>query len=235
VELYLPAVIVAFLITVLELTEVVAIVFAVSADQVSMRPVAEGALSGVALVSVLAIVFGAAVAAYPHAYLLWASAVVLAAFGVFLFRSTLRSYRRAAAAAAGATPPPAHAALLQFGGGFSAGAVETTEAAIVLLALTAAGFGYSALVGAVAGGIVLAAAASLVRERIRKVKVPWLKLAGTSLLFTFAIFWSGEAAGVAWPGGDLILVPLVVVIAFGVRGVVFLGTRSAGPTAAGSS
>ncbi|MGA8542816.1 MAG: hypothetical protein WB947_04665 [Thermoplasmata archaeon] len=229
-ELYVPALIAAFLITVLELTEVVALVFALSADQVSIRPVATGAVSGTAVVSAIALGFGAALVAFPHDYLLWASAIVLAAFGVFLFRSTLRTYRRAAAAAAGVPPPPRHG-LVQFGGGFSVGAVETTEAVIVLIALAAAGYGDSALIGAVAGGIVLVVAAALVHEQIRKIKVPWLKLAGTSLLFSFAIFWGGEAAGVAWPGGDLFLVPLVVVIALGVRGLIALGVRPAAPPA----
>lgn len=223
-ELYLPALIVAFVITVLELTEVVALVFALSADQASVRPVALGAVSGTAAVSLIALAFGAALIAFPHTYLLWASAVVLAAFGVFLFRSTLRSYRRAAAAAAGAPGGAPRHHLVQFGGGFSVGAIETTEAVIVLIALAAAGYGFSALVGAVVGGVVLVVAAATVHERIRKIKVPWLKLGGTALLFTFAIFWGGEAAGVAWPGSDLILVPLVVVVALLVRGAVALGT-----------
>lgn len=229
--IYVPALIVAFLITVLELTEVVALVFALSADQATVRPVALGAVGGTAMVSLVALGFGAALVAFPHDYLLWASAVVLAGFGAFLFRSTLKSYRRAAAAAApGAGPPPPRHELVQFGGGFSVGAVETTEAVIVLIALTAAGYGFSALIGAVAGGVVLVAAALAVHERIRKIKVPWLKLGGTSLLFSFAVFWGGEAAGLAWPGGDLILVPMVVLVAIVVRSGVALAMRPASST-----
>ncbi len=232
--LYVPALIVAFLITLLELTEVVALVFALSADQTSVRPVALGAVSGTAVVGLTALGFGAVLVAFPHSYLLWGSAVVLGAFGLFLFRSTLRSYRRAATAAApGGSPPPARHQIVQFGGGFSVGAVETTEAVIVLIALAAAGYGFSALVGAVAGGVVLVIAAVAVHERIRKIKVPWLKLGGTALLFSFAIFWAGEAAGIQWPGGDLILVPLVVGVALLVRGAVALALRArAGPTPA---
>jgi uncharacterized membrane protein len=230
-NLYLPALIVAFLITLLELTEVVALVFALSADQTSVRPVALGAVSGTAVIGVIALAFGAVLIAFPHAYLLWASAVVLAAFGVFLFRSTLKSYRRAAAASApGASPPAARHQIVQFGGGFSVGAVESTEAVIVLLALAAAGYGFSALIGAVAGGVVLVVAAAAVHEKIRKIKVPWLKLGGTALLFSFAIFWAGEAAGLAWTGGDLILIPLVISIAILVRGGVALAMRSDGRT-----
>jgi len=215
---------VAFLITLLELTEVVALVFALSADQSSVRPAALGAVGGLAVVGLIALGFTAVLIAFPHLYLLWASAVILAAFGAFLFRSTLRSYRRARPGAA-ASSAPRHP-VVQFGGGFSVGAVETTEAVIVLIALAAAGYGFSALVGAVAAGLVLVVAAFLVREQIRRIKVPWLKLGGTALLFSFAIFWAGEAAGVAWPGDDLILIPLVVGVALLVRGAIAILLRS---------
>jgi Ca2+/H+ antiporter, TMEM165/GDT1 family len=218
--LYLPALIVAFLITLLELTEVVALVFALSADSGTVRASALGATSGTAVVALAALGLGAAILAFPHEYLLAASAVVLVGFGLFLFRSTLRSYRRAAPPPAGAaSPPPAHRAVL-FAGGFTVGAVETTEAVIVLLAIAAAGYGTSALVGAVAGGGVLIAVAAAVHERVRRIKVPRLKLGATSVLLSFAVFWAGEAAGVAWPGGDLILIPLVVLFAAMVRGAI---------------
>jgi len=233
--LYLPALVVAFLITLLEMTEVVALAFALSADQPSIRPVAAGAVAGTAVVGGIAVGFGAVLVAFPHEYLLWGSAVVLAAFGAFLFRSTLRTYRLLARARAGAPAPPPRHHLVQFGGGFSVGAVETTEAVVVLIALAAAGYGVTALVGALAAGAVLVAAAALVHEQIRRIKVPWLKLGGTSLVLTFAVFWAGEAAGVSWPGGDLVLIPLVVLVALGVRGLVALLTPPAAPPASESA
>ncbi|MGI0071539.1 MAG: hypothetical protein ACRECT_05680 [Thermoplasmata archaeon] len=228
---YLPALVVAFLITLLELTEVVALVFALGADRPSVRPVAWGAVGGTSVIAVVALASGATLAALPRTYLLWFSAVLLAAFGVFLFRSTLRSYRRQSLPATAAAHPRAE--IVAFGGGFWVGAIETTEAAIVLVALAAAGYGFSALVGAVVGGVVLVALAAVLHDRIRRIKVPWLKLGGTSLLFAFATFWAGEAAGVSWPGGDLILIPLVAVAILGVRGGVaaeMRGTRPPSPT-----
>ncbi len=220
ISLYAPAVLAAFLITLLELTEVVALVFALSADAASVRPTALGATSGTAAVGISAFVVGSALLAFPHEYLLTASAIVLVGFGAFLFRSTLRSYRRAAQQKAGTAPSPPVHRTVQFGGGFTVGVIETTEAAIVLIAIAAAGYGPSAVVGAVAGGIVLVAVAAAVHDRIRRIKVPWLKLGATSLLLSFAVFWAGEALGVAWPGGDLILVPLVVVFALAIRGAI---------------
>jgi uncharacterized membrane protein len=218
--LSVPALVIAFVITVTEMTEVVALVFALSADAESVRPGALGAVAGTVTVAVIALASGAAIEALPHGYLLWAAAVVLAAFGVFLFRSTLRSYRRALNPGSGTSPRPRSA--LHFAGGFSVGAVEATEAVIVLLALAAGGAGTSALVGALAGGGVLIVAAALVHERIRRIKVPTLKLGGTAMLFSFAVFWAGEADGLAWPGSDLILVPLFLIAVVLVRGAIAL-------------
>ncbi|HYB77667.1 MAG TPA: hypothetical protein VEE83_03170, partial [Thermoplasmata archaeon] len=100
-QVYLPALAAAFLITVLEMTEVVALVFALAADHSTVRHGALGAVGGTSLVAAIALGFGAVLIAFPRDYLLWGSAVVLAAFGIFLFRSTLRTYRRRRAATAG--------------------------------------------------------------------------------------------------------------------------------------
>ena len=189
------------------MTEVVALVFALGADQRSLRSGAMGAAAGTAVVGGLALGFGAVIVAFPRSDLLWVSAVVLGAFGVFLFRSTLRSYRRAQRPGSA----PALHPTLQFAGGFSVGAVESIEAVIVLLAIAAAGFGLSALVGAGVGGVLLIAAAAVLHDRIRRLKVPPLKLVATSLLFAFAVFWVGEAAGLPWPYADLSLVPLFLI------------------------
>jgi len=230
-QVYLPALAAAFLITVLEMTEVVALVFALAADHSTVRHGALGAVGGTSLVAAIALGFGAVLIAFPRDYLLWGSAVVLAAFGVFLFRSTLRTYRRRRAATAGASPAAGHA-VAQFAGGFSVGAVEATETVVVLLALAAAGYGFSALLGAVAGGAVLVCVAFVVHDRIRRIKVPWLKVGATSVVFSFAVFWGGEAAGVSWPGGDLILLLLVVLGLLIVRGSVELVLRASAPPAA---
>ncbi len=106
--------------------------------------------------------------------------------------------------------------------------MEAVEVVIVLLGLTAAGYAFSAIVGALLAGGILIVLAFLVHERLRRIKVPWLKLFGTAMLFTFAAFWLGEALGVAWPGSDLFLIPLFVVSILAARGLIQLGL---GPTA----
>ena len=188
--LYVPALVIAFLVTLLELTEVVALVFALGSDRASVRPGVYGALAGATLVAGIALGFGAVLERFPTSYLLWAATIVLAAFGVFLFRSTVRSYRRAAS-----PPTPGSSVrrdVVQFGGGFSVGAVEVTEAVVVLLALTAGGYGVSALVGAAVAAVVLVAVASVVHDQIRKIKVPWLKWFGTALVFSLSLIHISE-------------------------------------------
>lgn len=224
-ELYGPAVLVAFLITLLEMTEVVVLVFALSAGERSMAHGAGGAVSGTAVVALVALGFGALLLAFPRDYLLWASAALLAGFGVFLFRSTLKTYRRARGLLPSFPASGGDHRAVQFAGGFSVGAVESTETVIVLIAIAAAGYGFSAIVGAVAAGAVLVVATALVHERIRRFKVPLLKLGATSLLFAFAAFWTGEAANYAWPGSDLFLVPLFLVALVLVRGALGLALR----------
>ncbi len=232
IGLAVAPVVVAFVVTVLELTEVVALVFALSAGTGSVRHGALGATAGTAVVALAALGSGTLLLTLPETALLWASAVVLAAFGVFLFRSTLRTYRRLREAAAGRPSAPRSAAALQFAGGFAVGAVETTEVVVVLLALTAGGAGASAIVGSVAGGAVLVAVAAVVHERIRRIKTAWLKLGATSMVLAFAAFWSGEAAGVRWPGGELVLVPLFAVSLLAVRLALSAALRARPPAPA---
>ena len=140
IALYWPAFVVAFVITVTEMTEVVALVFALSADHRTVAHGGAGAVVGIAVVALVALSLGALLLRLPAAALLWAAAIALAAFGVFLFRSTLRSYRAAQRGPTPATSPTRTRDAVQFAAGVSIGAIEATETVIVLLALTAAGY-----------------------------------------------------------------------------------------------
>ncbi len=228
-----PSLLLAFAVTVVEMTEVVALIFALGAEGGTLRPAALGAIAGTATVGSLASLVGLELTRLPAPLLLGAAAVVLFLFGLFLFRSTVRTFRRARSPA----PPPARArsGSAPFVGGYAAGGIETLETVIVLLAIAAGGHATSAVVGALAGGAVLVALAVAVHERVRRIKPPTLKLAATSALFTFAIFWGGEAAGVAWPGpaglAELDLLPLFVLLLLLVRALV--GWRAALPPPTG--
>ena len=223
----LGALILAFLVTLIEYSEVVILIYALGAERGALRYASIGAAAGSAVVAAIAIGAGSALVALPSSELLGASAIVLFAFGIFLFRSTLRSYRRARAPPSAPGPkiaPPVH-----FAGGFTVGAIETTEAVAVLLPLAAGGQQVAAVVGELAAGVSLGIAVALVHERIRRIKTPWLKLGATSLIFSFATFWAGEALHVTWPYGEVFLIPLFVVALLVVRGAIEAGLRRTRP------
>ncbi len=235
------ALLVAFLITVLELTEVVAVVYAIGAGSRSMRPAAVGASGGVVVVGLVALGTGLAITRFPLQYTLIAAALLLWGFGFFLLRSTLRTYLREArkkrgiqSAKHGGLDDPGLSDHALLAGSFSVGAIETVEAVVVLVALTAGGFGLEAVVGFLLGACLLLGVGVVLHEQIRKIKVPPLKWVATSLLFTFAVFWSGESTGlwsrISFPsvGGvaipaDILLLPLfllallLVWVAIGLR------------------
>jgi uncharacterized membrane protein len=220
----------AFLVTVLELTEVVALVYALGASSRDMRPGVYGAFIGVAFVSLLTLGTGVAIlrfASQATFYLTVVSALILWCFGMFFFRSTVKTYYKEARRRNGLEVKGKKSILDEvgakalFSGGFSVGCVETLEAMIVLLALSTGGFGMEAVIGFIAGGALLLVLGYLLHEQVRKIKVAPLKWFGSTMIFTFAIFWSGEAlehvGPFEWPTlltqfPDIFLVPLFVVV-----------------------
>jgi uncharacterized membrane protein len=217
------AVLLALVITVIELTEVVALVFALRSESGTVRTGAFGAVLGVAAVGAVTLGIGAAIRLLPTWVLLAAAAIVLTGMGVFLFRSTLKSYRRARRPSGAAAPgKPGNERVLQFTGGVTVGAVEMTEVAVVLIGVAAGGQGLAAGVGFALGSAALVAFAFALHGQIRKIKVPTLKLGATCMLFTFAVFWAGEVLAVPWPlrntaAADLVLLPIFAVVFLAVR------------------
>jgi len=197
-------------------------VYAIGAGSRSMRPAA-GASGGVVLVALIALGTGVAITRFPLQYTLVGAALLLWGFGFFLLRSTLRTYLREArkkrgiqSTKRGGLEEPGLSDHALLAGSFSVGVVETVEAVVVLVALTAGGFGLEAALGFILGGILLLGVGVAFHERIRRLKVPPLKWVATSLLFTFAVFWSGESAGlwsrITFPTVGGVVVPVDVVL-----------------------
>lgn len=99
---------------------------------------------------------------------------------------------------------------------FLASAVEVVEAFTIVVTF-----------GANRGEVPLAAAAAVLavaavvlgglaaRAPLARVPENAMKFAVGVLLTTFGVFWSAEGAGVAWPGGDVALAPLLSLILLG--------------------
>ena len=69
-----------------------------------------------------------------------------------------------------------------------------------------------AAAGAAAALIVVVVAGSLVHAPLSRVPENTLKFGVGVMLTGFGMFWSGEGAGVSWPGGDAALVGLIVAV-----------------------
>lgn len=215
----------AVAITLLELTEAVAIVYALGAASHSLRPGLLGSAAGVALVGGIGLVVGVGISHAPLQWTLLVGAVLLWSFGFWLLRSTFGTYlredrrRRGSSSSTSAhSPEEPMGPRGLFATGFSVGSIEALEAVIVLVGIAAGGFPIEALVGALLAGVLLVVAGALLHERIRRLKVPPVKWATTSLLWTYAIFWTGESLGqwglLAWPSSvaglpsDVLLIPI---------------------------
>ena len=86
--------------------------------------------------------------------------------------------------------------------------------------------GLATAAAAVAVALVIAAGIA-VRAPLARVPENTMKFAVGVMLSSFGIFWSGEGAGVRWPGGDAILLAIIpVVLAASIVAVVLLRRRS---------
>jgi uncharacterized membrane protein len=70
-----------------------------------------------------------------------------------------------------------------------------------------------AAVGAAAAALAVLAAGLVVHRPLSRVPENTLKFAVGIMLTTFGIFWSGEGAGVDWPGGDAALFGVLAYVA----------------------
>lgn len=240
----------AFLVALVEMTDVFALVYALGAGVKSMRPGVLGASGGVAVVAAVGLVIGASLSLaaqeFSEAAIHAVATVVLWGFGVILLRSTLKSYVQEAKKRQGISgpkksfpPPSAMTSSELMILGFTVGATETFEALIPLLALSAQGMAAEAIAGGVLGGLVLVPIGWVLRERVKRVKVPLLKWVTTSAVFAFAAQWTFEALveihATPLPPNESALVlslfipPLFIASLLIVRGIVEVWVRSEVP------
>lgn len=88
---------------------------------------------------------------------------------------------------------------------------------VVTFGLTGSGVGKasqvnsldSAIIGAIAAGLLVIVAGALVRAPLARVPENTLKFVVGIMLTSFGTFWGGEGLGVVWPGSDLALLGII--------------------------
>jgi uncharacterized membrane protein len=105
--------------------------------------------------------------------------------------------------------------------------LEGTEVVLIVISLGAAQHRLGLAAVAAAAALVLVTIVGLVVARqLSEVPENTIKTVVGIMLSSFGLFWTGEGAGVAWPGGDLfipVLVAYFVVVYFGFTA--FMRTR----------
>ena len=108
--------------------------------------------------------------------------------------------------------------------------LEGVEVAFIVIAVAAGGAGLlpAAASGAAVAGVLVVGLAVVVHRPLARVPENTLKFAVGVLISAFGVFWTGEGLGIAWPGQDLSLLALIVVmLAAGLAGVRIAGSAAA--------
>jgi len=217
----------AFLASGVEMVEALTIVLAVGVTR-GWRSTLLGAGSAVLLLAVLIAALGPAIASVPIDVLRVAVGALLLVFGLqWLRKAILRAggyvplhdeaatYRTEVEHAAGvALAGPAALDWYSFTVSFKGVFLEGVEVAFIVITFGAArthGVAIAAAAAAAALAVVLAAAA-VVRAPLSRVPENTLKFTVGLLLTSFGTFWSGEGAGVSWPGGDAALLGILALV-----------------------
>ena len=213
-----PAILAAFLASLVEVVEAFTIVLAVATMR-GWRPALMGAGAGLALLLALALAFGPLLGHAPLHLLQFVIGVLLLLFG-------LRWLRKAILRAAGVIAlndedelyaqtegeldraSKAHLPHLDWLAGmtaFKAVVLEGLEVIFIVIALGASNRAllWGAAFGALAACLVVVALGMALHKPLSRVPENTLKFGVGVMLSAFGVFWTGEGLGVEWPGADL--------------------------------
>ena len=217
----------SFLAAGIEVIEMVAIVVAVGATR-SWRAALVGAGGGLVVLAVLVTALGTALRTVPLQPIRLVIGALLLVFGLqWLRKGVLRVAAQGWATGQGeehvddTDVPPGRFDWTGFVLSFKGVSLEGLEVAIIVVAIGgASGALGSAIVGAVAAVVVLAAVGAATYRLIARIPRRALQLFVGAMLSAFGTFWSVLGVGVAWPGGELALLWLAVLYA--VAGLILL-------------
>ena len=230
----------SFLASFVEVVEAFTIVLAVGITQ-SWRPAFAGTGLALLVLAILVLIFGPLLALVPIEVLQFVVGALLILFGLrWLRKAILRSggvlsLRDEAKNFAKETGEPErqkadrHANYLAGLAAFKAVLLEGTEVVFIVIAVGATrGLTLYAGLGALAAFLVVLAIGLAVHRPLSRVPENGLKYVVGLMLTSFGVFWTGEGLGADWPGADLSLVGIFVLVAATALGL----TRWLGATAA---
>ena len=219
----------AFLGSLVEFVEALTIILAVGITR-GWRAAGAGTLAGLGALAVVVLTLGPALLAIPIEVLQLVVGALLLLFGMrWLRKAILRSAgviarhdEEAAFADESRILSSARMARrlsadpLGFATAFKAVALEGIEVVFIVLAVgTAGGMLVPASLGALAALALVAAMGAIVHKPLTRIPENTLKFSVGLLIAAFGIFWLGEGIGIAWPGGDLVLFPILAVLLVG--------------------
>ena len=240
-----PAIVSAFLASLVEAIEALTIVLAVGTVR-GWRPALAGTLAGLAFLALLVLAFGPLIARVPIAYMQLAVGVLLLLFGMrWLRKAILRAGGVIALhdeAEAFATESAALAAARPLSGwdaiaivtAFKAVVLEGLEVVFIVLAIgAAAGLLVPASLGALAACGLVVIVGCAVHRPLARIPENTLKFAVGVLLSAFGAFWVGEGLGFHWPGDDLAIIGIAAFFLAAAAAAVGRISRNAAPLARG--
>jgi uncharacterized membrane protein len=220
-----PAMMAAFLASLVEAVEALTIVLAVATVR-GWRPAGLGALAGVLVLVLIVLGLGPVLDVVPLHLLQLTIGVLLLLFGMrWLRKAILRAggiipLHDEAAAFAAETAELLEQALRQQArldwlatlASFKAVVLEGLEVVFIVIAVSAGrGLLVPAGAGALAACLLVAGVGLVVHRPLARVPENTLKFAVGVMLSAFGMFWTGEGLGVAWPGADLAIVAFAAV------------------------
>jgi uncharacterized membrane protein len=226
-----PAILSAFLASLVEVVEALTIVLAVVALR-GWRPAIAGTLAALGTLTALVLALGPLLDRIPLHVLQIVIGILLLLFGLgWLRKATLRAagiialHDEDAIFARETADLGAEVARHQTSRDWIAGMtafkavlLEGLEVVFIVIAVGAGrGLLVPAGVGALAACLAVLAIGVVVHKPLSRVPENTLKFVVGVMLSTFGVFWTGEGLGVEWPGGDLALLGI---------GLLFLATAA---------
>ena len=242
-----PAIVSAFLASLVEAVEALTIVLAVGTVR-GWRPALAGTLAGFAFLALLVLAFGPLIARVPietvqlavGVLLLlfgmrWLRKAILRAGGVIALHDETEAFAEESAVLRAARPLSGWDAIAIVTA-FKAVVLEGLEVVFIVLAIgAAAGLLVPASLGALAACALVVIVGCAVHRPLARIPENTLKFAVGVLLSAFGAFWVGEGLGFHWPGDDLAIVGIAAFFLAAAAAAADRISRNAAPLARAGS